>query len=108
MDGTMSVNKIRFKAKQKGNTVIAKILISHPMETGLRKSPVTGDLIPAHYIQELILEKEGSPLMDCLWGRSVSENPYLSFKLKGKKGESLKVTWYDSKGQSGSVVTIIQ
>ena len=104
----MSETRVRFKAKQVGKNVTAKVLISHPMETGLRKDPDTGELIPAHFIQTVSIEKEGEPLLDCDWGRSISENPYMSFKLNGKKGESLKVTWYDNKGQSGSTVTTIK
>lgn len=104
----MSTIKARFKARKTSSTVIAKVLISHPMETGFRKDPETGDLIPAHFIQKVTFEKEGKPLMDCIWGRSVSENPYLSFKLKGSKGENLKVTYYDNKGQFGSVITVIK
>lgn len=104
----MSDHKIRLKVRKKGGNVIAKVLISHPMETGLRKNPKTGEFIPANFIQKIIFKKNGQPLMNCFWGRSVSENPYLSFKFKGEQEEEVSLTWLDNLGQSGSVSTIIK
>ena len=37
------------------------------------------------------------------WGVAVSKNPYLSFKFKGAaKGDTVKVSWSDNKGESAS------
>ena len=80
-----------------------KVLIYHPMETGLRKDKATGDTIPAHYIKEVQVEHNGTEVITCLWGGGVSKNPYLSFDLKGaKSGDTLKVSWVDNRGGSDS------
>ena len=93
--------KIRAQAK-KGVTTV-KALMSHPMHTGLRKNKKTGKKIPAHFIQEVKCEHNGNVTMTALWGPAISKNPYLSFKFKGgAKGDSIKVSWVDNKGESSS------
>ncbi|MCK4744353.1 MAG: thiosulfate oxidation carrier complex protein SoxZ, partial [Sulfuriflexus sp.] len=52
---------------------------------------------------EVKCEHNGSVMMTALWGPAVSKNPYLSFKFKGgAKGDSIKISWVDNKGQSAS------
>lgn len=94
---------IRIRAKAKGGVTTVKALMSHPMDTGLRKNKKTGKVIPAHFIQEVTCEHNGSNVLTALWGPAVSKNPYLSFKFKGgAKGDSIKVSWVDNKGESSS------
>ena len=45
---------IKIRAKAKGDEVTVKALMSHVMETGLRKDKKTGKVIPAHFILSLI------------------------------------------------------
>jgi len=97
----MATIKIRAKAKDGVTTV--KTLISHPMDSGLRKNSKTGKLIPAHYVTEVTAEHNGNPVMSANWAGGVSKNPYLSFKFKGgAAGDTLKISWVDNKGESDS------
>ena len=99
----MAKKKIRIRAKMKGDAAEVKALMSHPMETGLRKDKKTGKKIPAHFIQNLTVEHNGKSVLDALWGPAVSANPYLSFKFKGAaKGDSVKISWTDNTGKSDS------
>jgi sulfur-oxidizing protein SoxZ len=94
---------IKVRAKLEGDETTVKALIQHPMETGLVKDKKTGQLIPAHFIQEVTCQHNGNTVMTALWGPAVSKNPYLSFKFKGAKaGDTLKMSWVDNKGQSDS------
>lgn len=94
--------QIKIRAKVKGDAVEVKALMSHPMETGQRKDK-KGELIPAHYIQEVTCIYDGKVVMTCNWGPAVSKNPYLSFKFKGaKSGDKLTIAWKDNKGDSAS------
>jgi len=96
-------NSIKVRAKVKGGETVVKTLISHPMETGLRKDKKTGKKIPAHFIQEVTCEHNGKAVLTALWGTAVSKNPYLSFKFKGANaGDSLKISWVDNQGKSDS------
>jgi sulfur-oxidizing protein SoxZ len=80
------------------------VLIKHPMETGQRKDPKTGALIPAHYIQEVNAEHSGNNVLKALWGIGISANPYLSFKFTGaNKGDKVTVSWLDNKGETSSI-----
>jgi len=99
----MAKKSIRIRAKLKGNVTEVKALMSHEMETGLRKDKKTGQKIPAHFIKEVICEHNGKQILLANWSVAVSKNPYLSFKFKGAKlGDSLKITWNDNKGDSDS------
>ena len=94
---------IRIRAKLKGDTTEVKALMSHPMDTGLAKDKKTGQKIPAHFIKEVKCEHNGKSVLVANWGVAISKNPYLSFKFKGgAKGDSIKISWNDNKGESDS------
>jgi len=95
--------KWKVRAQAKGGVTTLKALITHPMETGLRKNKKTGKKIPAHFIQKLTVEHSGKSVLDADWGPAVSANPYLSIKFKGAaKGDSVKISWSDNTGKSDS------
>ena len=95
---------MKVKAKAEDGVTTVKALISHPMETGLVKDKKTGQLIPAHFIQEVVCENNGTTVLTAQWGGAISKNPYLSFRFKGgKAGDTLKLKWMDNKGETDSV-----
>lgn len=84
-------------------TATIKAIIFHPMETGLRKDKASGKPIPAHYITELKCELNGKTILTCLWGPTVSKNPFISFRVKNAKaGDTIKLSWVDNKGETDS------
>ena len=94
---------IKIRAKEKDGVTQVKTLMKHPMETGTRKDSKTGELVPAHYIQEVKAEYDGRVVMTANWGPAVSKNPYWSFKFKGgKKGDKIRITWTDNTGETAS------
>ena len=94
---------IKIRAKEKGGVTTVKCLITHPMETGLRKDKKTGEKIPAHFIQEVTCTHKDDVVLTAHWGGSVSKNPYLSFKFKGgAKGDPITISFVDNKGGQGS------
>lgn len=100
---------IKMRAKADGDITTVKALISHPMETGSRKDKKTGKLIPAHFIQEVTCEHNGTAVMTAYWGAAISKNPYLSFRFKGgKAGDTLKLNWVDNTGKTDSSETAIK
>ena len=95
-------SNIRIRAQIKGGSTEVKCLMSHPMETGLRKD-YSGNKIPAHFIKEVTCEHKGKVVMLASWGVAISKNPYLSFSFKGAAaGDTVKVSWVDNKGESAS------
>jgi len=95
---------IKLRAKAKDGVATVKALISHPMETGLRKDKKSGQPIPAEFIQEVVCESGGKTVLSAQWGSAISKNPFISFKFSGaKSGDSIKVSWVDNKGNSDSI-----
>jgi sulfur-oxidizing protein SoxZ len=76
------------------------------METGSRKDPENGELIPMHHITQLIFTNNGKQVMVANFSTAVSKNPYFSFSFKGAKaGDTLKVSWVDNIGESSELET---
>ncbi len=93
---------MKIRATNTNGVTEVKVLMSHPMETGQRKDG-EGKLVPAHFITEVTATAGGKTVLQCFWGQSVSQNPYLSFKFKGgAKGEKVQVNWVDNKGDKRS------
>ena len=89
---------MRIRAQPAGDKVTVRVLISHEMETGLRRA-ADGNLVPAHYIQTVSATHNGKTVMSAQWGPAVSKNPFIQFVFKGAKvGDKIAVTWVDNKG----------
>lgn len=97
----MAKSSIKVRARVKEGLAKVKCLISHPMETGLRKDKKTGKLIPAHFIQEVLCEHGGKTVINAQWNATISKNPFLSFEFSGAKaGDMIKISWVDNTGKS--------
>lgn len=96
-------NSVKMRAKLNGDVTVVKALFSHPMETGNRKDKATGELIPEHYITEVDCQHNGETVCTAYLGASVSKNPYISFEFTGgAKGDDIKISWVDNKGENGT------
>jgi len=91
---------MRIRAQAAGDKTTVRVLMSHEMETGLRKD-AAGKTIPAWFIQEVTAQLNGKPVFTAEWGPSVSKNPFLQFVVKGAKaGDKIAITWRDNKGET--------
>jgi sulfur-oxidizing protein SoxZ len=98
---------MRIRATEQPDGVDVRVLMSHEMETGQRRDSA-GNLVPAWYIQNVVVTYAGKPVLTAEWGPAVSKNPYLQFKFKGgKKGDKLTVTWTDNKGETRTDEAVI-
>jgi sulfur-oxidizing protein SoxZ len=99
---------IRVRATANGGTTEVQSLIRHPMDSGFVKDK-SGKLIPPHHIDVVQFEHGGKTVFTALWGPAVSKDPYLKFSFKGgKKGDDLKVSWVDNKGETDSLTAKIR
>ncbi|MEA3290873.1 MAG: thiosulfate oxidation carrier complex protein SoxZ [Pseudomonadota bacterium] len=90
--------KIKIKQVDGGHNVLC--LVKHPMETGLRKDPKTGEAIPAHHITTMNFQLNGADVAQANLGSGVSKNPLTGIRLTGaKSGDKVSVTWVDNKGE---------
>jgi thiosulfate oxidation carrier complex protein SoxZ len=69
------MSDIKIRAKLEGDETTVKCLMSHPMETGLRKDSKTNEVIPAHFIREVVCKVKGAVVMKTSWSGGVSKNP---------------------------------
>ena len=101
-------SSIKISAKLKGNIADVKSLMLHPMETGARKDPDTGNVIPTHHITQLIFSNNGKEIMVANFSTAVSKNPFFGFSFEGAKtGDTLKTKWVDNKGGTDELETIL-
>src|SRR5215469_18455249 len=91
--------RIRLDKKEvrKGETVDVKTLVSHIMETGLRKD-ANGKAIPRMIINTFSCELNGKFVFGCDLEPAVSANPYFEFKFKPTESGTLKFSWVDDEG----------
>jgi sulfur-oxidizing protein SoxZ len=95
------MSTIRVRAQEADGMVTVRALITHPMETGTRKDSA-GELIPPHHIQVVNAEVGGTEVMTAYWNTTISRNPFFQFQFAGNKGDTLKLSWSDNKGESDS------
>jgi sulfur-oxidizing protein SoxZ len=91
--------RIRLDKKEvrKGETIEVKTLVSHIMETGLRKD-ASGKPIPRMIINTFTCELNGKFVFGCYPESAVSANPYFEFKFRPEESGTLKFTWVDDEG----------
>ena len=98
---------MKVRARSKGEVTDVRVLMRHDMESGQRKNQ-DGEVIPAHYIQNVTIRHGQRVVLFAQWGPAVSKNPFLGFKFLGAvAGDRIEVTWVDNKGESRTDETII-
>jgi sulfur-oxidizing protein SoxZ len=89
---------MKIRATLQGDVADVRILMLHPMETGQRRD-AKGEIVPLHFIQNVLITHNGKTVLDAQWSQAVSRNPFLGLRVKGAKlGDKISVTWVDNKG----------
>ncbi|MCR4345698.1 MAG: thiosulfate oxidation carrier complex protein SoxZ [Sulfuricaulis sp.] len=104
----MADRKMKMRTRAQDGGVELQVLITHPMETGLRTDKNTGKKIPPHFIQRITLEHNGKIVATVNTGAGISEDPLIGFRLKdAKQGDKLKVFWSDNMGESATLEGVV-
>jgi len=99
----------KLRVKRDGGGAQVKMLLRHPMETGARKNPGTGEPIPRNFIQKLRCERNDKVILSANWGWGISKNPYLSFHLhQAQTGDVIRVSWKDNLGNQDAIETQVK
>src|SRR5260221_4393244 len=94
---------MRIRANMTGDKVEVKVLMSHEMETGLRKD-AQGKIIPAHFIRNVSVTHGGKTVLSAQWGTSGLRHPFLHFRFTdGKPGDQVTISWADNRGVKRTV-----
>jgi sulfur-oxidizing protein SoxY len=76
----------------------ARLLIRHPMYTGLQRNLSTNGFRPAYFIQQVAVSYNGKPVMTANTSIGISENPSLEFGFVADKPGALSVVLQDNIG----------
>jgi sulfur-oxidizing protein SoxZ len=85
------------KQAKKGEIIQIKTLLSHPMETGLRKDE-SGKLVPRKIINAFACTFNGAPVFACDLETGVAANPYLQFSARVEESGTFRFSWTDDDG----------
>ena len=95
-------NSIRLRLqKEADDSHVFKTIITHPMETGIRRDNKTGQLIPADYIDVFRVLVDGLECFAIKLGPDISKNPFLSFMFTRplQDNQILRVEWTDNRAE---------
>lgn len=102
------VEPVRVRTTMEADLCNVKLVLNHPMESGQRRDARTGQIVPAHYIQNVSATLNGRKVLDAQWSQSIAKNPFLGFKLKGaRSGDRVTVAWVDNLGNKNTTDAVI-
>lgn len=99
---SMAKSKPRVKVPKtaaKGDIITIKTLISHVMETGLRKNKKTGEIIPRLIINKFEAKFNGEEVFSVILDPAVSANPYFKFSMKAQTSGEFEFIWTEDNGE---------
>jgi sulfur-oxidizing protein SoxZ len=98
---------IRIRARIVDGLTDVRVLMLHPMETGLRKDEA-GAFVPAHYITSVRVSTGERTLLQARMTLAVSQDPLLAFRFHGGKvGDPVTVRWIDNHRRHVEAQTLI-
>jgi len=89
--------KMKIKAKEKNGVVKAKVSISHAMLTYDQAKKKGKE---ANFITHITATAGGKVVYDASTSQFLSKNPLIKFQFAGKKGDELKITYTQLKGET--------
>ncbi len=98
----MAKSKPRVKVPKKagkGEVITIKTLISHKMESGLRKDK-KGELIPRQIINRFTAKFNGATVFEAEIQPAISANPYLQFNMRAEDSGEFEFIWVDDDGST--------
>ena len=89
--------KMKIKAKEKSGVVKAKVAISHDMLTYDQAKKKGKE---ANFITHITGTVGDKVVYDASTSQFLSKNPLIKFQFEGKKGDELKITYTQLKGET--------
>ena len=89
--------KLDKKQAAKDDIVEVKALVSHVMETGLRKD-ANGNPIARKILNKFSCTVNGRQVFSADFEPAISANPYIQFKFRAEESGPVVLTWTDDDG----------
>lgn len=97
----------KIRTVRSGDVTEIRMLITHPMESGRRKD-AAGQLVPAHFVETLVVTVNGRLLVDAQLNTAIARNPVFAFRARNlRPGDRIAVTWKDNRGDSRTDEAVI-
>ena len=90
--------KLAVKPVKAGEVAEAKLLIKHPMFTGLQRDLVSMGYWPAFFVNKIEVNFNGEPVMVADTFIGISEDPNIQFHFVPQQSGKLSVTIHDNEG----------
>jgi sulfur-oxidizing protein SoxZ len=98
---------MRIRLQLQDSAVLVRVLMSHEMETGLRKD-ADGKLVPAWHITQVVVALNGKTVLSAQWGTAIAKNPFTQFVVKSaKSGDKITISWVDNHGDKRSDEAVV-
>jgi sulfur-oxidizing protein SoxZ len=86
---------------RRGEIIEIKALVSHPMETGYRRTQL-GATIPRDIIRRFVCAYNGTEIFSADFHPAISANPFLAFSAVATESGTIAFSWT---GDNGFAVT---
>jgi sulfur-oxidizing protein SoxZ len=99
---------MKIRAQMKSDFADIKVLMNHPMESGLRKDAKTGELVPAHFIKTFTIRVNDKVVIEGHCSQAVARNPVFGIRLKdARAGDKVAIDWVDTVGDTSQAEAVI-
>lgn len=78
----------------------AQVMIRHPNHNGMQQNSVTGEFVPARFIEQIKVKASERTVFDMAAGISISANPNIRFTFAASPVLSLSVESFDTAGSN--------
>jgi sulfur-oxidizing protein SoxZ len=86
------------RAVRAGEAFEVRLLMEHPMETGLRE--VNGRAVPRDMLAGLVVTRDGETVFEATFRNGTAANPFHVLHLRLDRTAELAFTWTDERGQT--------
>ena len=103
---------MRLRASLEGDVLAVKVLISHPMDSGLSRDE-TGALHEdpgaVFHLTRIELVVNGETVFAGECGPGLAADPLLGWRLRGgRAGDRVEVRWSNNRGESGRLAAVAE
>ena len=101
--------RVRIENDKKGEQIF-KAIIAHPMETGRRRDPASGGVVPADYVEAVHIRVDGKIIIEMMLGEDVSRDPFILFTFTPPlvANQKMGFSWSDNNKQEISYEYVVK
>lgn len=88
------------RSYRRGAIIEVRTFIPHPMETGRRKSPASGQVVPEDIIRSFRASFNGVEIFRAELSTGISANPFIAFPMRADGPGELVCVWDDGRSQT--------